>query len=43
MRNKQIVCNQPQSYAQPSIEVIMVEVESGFQLSQQAPSPWEDM
>ena len=33
------------SYAQPSLEVVQVEVEAGFQLSnpQQAPSPWEDM
>ena len=34
-----------QSYTQPSIEVVEVIVESGFELSnlQQEPSPWEDM
>ena len=34
-----------QRYTQPSIEVVMVYVESGFELSgsQQEPSPWEDM
>ena len=32
-------------YIQPTIDLIMVEVEAGFELtnSQQAPSPWEDM
>ena len=33
------------SYTQPAVEVVMVEVEYGFQYSnsQQEPSPWEDM
>ena len=31
-------------YAKPSIEVIYVEVEGGFSISNdQEPSPWEDM
>ena len=32
-------------YIQPTIDLIMVEVEAGYQLSfsQQEPSPWEDM
>lgn len=32
-------------YKQPTIDVIMVAVEEGFELSysQQEPSPWEDM
>ena len=32
-------------YIQPTIDLIMVEVEAGYELSfsQQDPSPWEDM
>jgi hypothetical protein len=34
-----------QSYVQPSLEVVLVEVEVGFRESdsQQEPSPWDDM
>ena len=40
-----IVCYAPQSYCQPSLEVVEAYVEAGFELSdsQQEPSPWEDM
>lgn len=31
------------TYVAPQVEVIEVEVEKGFALSQQEPSPWEDM
>ena len=34
-----------QDYRRPTIDVVMVEVEAGYELSfsQQEPSPWEDM
>ena len=40
-----IVNYAPQSYCQPSLEVVEAYVEAGFELSdsQQEPSPWEDM
>ena len=45
MKMFQIARRAVQSYTQPSVEVVIVEVEYGFQLSnsQQVPSPWEDM
>ena len=45
MMKCQTVCMVARSYTQPSIEVVMINVESGFELStsQQEPSPWEDM
>ncbi|MBR5808399.1 MAG: hypothetical protein IKY24_07245 [Alistipes sp.] len=45
MMKSQIARTVVQSYTQPSVEVVMVNVESGFELSnlQQEPSPWEDM
>ncbi len=45
MSRTKIACGVAQCYVQPSIEVVMVNVESGFELSnsQQEPSPWEDM
>ena len=45
MRRTKTVCGVAQCYVQPSIEVVMVNVEAGFELSnsQQEPSPWEDM
>ncbi len=30
-------------YIAPQIEVLEIEVEKGFALSQQEPSPWEDL
>ena len=45
MMKNQTLCMVAHSYTQPSIEVVMINVESGFELSnsQQEPSPWEDM
>ena len=30
-------------YETPLVEVLEIEVEAGFAVSQQEPSPWEDM
>ena len=30
-------------YSAPQVEIIEIEVEAGFAISQQEPSPWEDM
>ena len=41
---KNSACHAQRDYAQPSLEVVCVEVEHGFELSNnQEPSPWEDM
>ena len=45
MKRQNFVCYAPHYYTQPSIEVVRVDVESGFgdSYSQQEPSPWDDM
>ena len=30
-------------YSAPQVEIIEIEVEAGFAISHQEPSPWEDM
>jgi hypothetical protein len=30
-------------YSAPQVQIIEIEVEAGFAVSQQEPSPWEDM
>lgn len=30
-------------YLAPQVQIIEIEVEAGFAVSQQEPSPWEDM
>lgn len=30
-------------YSAPHVQIIEIEVEAGFAVSQQEPSPWEDM
>lgn len=44
MRKNQVSHQQVQSYVRPSVEVVAVAVEHGFETSNnQEPSPWEDM
>ena len=32
-----------QDYSAPVVEIIEIEVETGFAISQQEPSPWDEM